>query len=100
MENRPTAIFASDDYVAVGVFHAVIASGLSVPGDVAIIGADGLRIGEEVNVPLSTVAQPKYEYSETACEHIVRMIRGEHVGHTILPVELIVRESSQTKRNT
>jgi len=62
----PRAVFAENDLLALGVIQGVRSAGLSVPGDVAVIGFDDIPIASFQEVQLTTVLQPKYEIGKTA----------------------------------
>ena len=72
----PTAIFAFNDLMAMGVMRAVQERGLRVPADVAVIGFDGLPITEHCSPPLSTVEQPVAEMSAAAIAMLLDRIKG------------------------
>ncbi len=97
--DRPTAIFCGNDYLAVGVMHALAQCGMSVPRDVALIGYDDIDLAAMFSVPLSTIRQPKYELGYAATELLLDEITGKD-AHThrqiVFRPELIVRESSRT----
>ena len=72
----PTAIFAFNDLMAMGVMRAVQERGLRIPTDVAVIGFDGLAITEHCSPPLSTVEQPVAEMSVAAVAMLLDRIKG------------------------
>ena len=92
---RPTAIFCSDDYMAIGVMERIKEFGLSVPEDIAIIGFDDIEIGAYVKPSLTTIRQPLHELGKTAAEVLLKIINKEQKTpvHKLLNVELIKRES-------
>ncbi|HLL49226.1 MAG TPA: substrate-binding domain-containing protein, partial [Thermomicrobiales bacterium] len=72
----PTAIFAFNDLMAMGVMQAVQERGLRIPADIAVIGFDGLALTEHCSPPLSTVEQPVAEMSATAISMLLDRIKG------------------------
>jgi DNA-binding LacI/PurR family transcriptional regulator len=72
----PTAIFAFNDSMAMGVMQAVQERGLQIPADVAVIGFDGLALTEHCSPPLSTVEQPVAEMSVAAIAMLLDRIKG------------------------
>jgi LacI family transcriptional regulator len=72
----PTAIFAFNDLMAMGVMRAVQERGLRIPADVAVIGFDGLAITEHCSPPLSTVEQPVAAMSVAAIAMLLDRIKG------------------------
>lgn len=97
--DRPTAIFAAGDQMAIGVMHAAADAGLSVPGDLAVVGFDDIDAAALVRPALTTVAQDQRALGEAA----VAALRGlldagpaakEAAQPHIVPTRLLVRESS------
>ena len=92
---RPSAIFCSNDEMALGAMAAATALGLSVPGDISVLGFDDLP-NAALSIPaLTTVRQPLYEMGRLAAESLLRQIDGEAPpqGEMVLETSLIVRES-------
>jgi LacI family transcriptional regulator len=96
LDPRPTAIFAANNFLAIGAQHAIEEMELNVPEDVALVGLDDLPT-EMVTFPFLTVAaQPAEEMGRRAVELLVRRIKepeGEP-EEILLPTELTVRRSS------
>jgi DNA-binding LacI/PurR family transcriptional regulator len=91
----PTAIFASNDRMALGVLAAAHDLGRAVPRDLAVVGFDDTPSASYYRPSLTTVSLPTYDIGTTAARMLVRMIAGEPVEETVwLPAKLIVRESS------
>jgi len=74
-DNPPTAIFALTDVMAVGVLHAASEMGLSVPGDLSIIGFDDIPLAQYCIPTLTTIAQPIYEMGEVAVKLMLGYLR-------------------------
>jgi LacI family transcriptional regulator len=72
----PSAIFAFNDLMAMGVMQAVQERGLQIPADVAVIGFDGLALTEHCYPPLSTIEQPVAEMSVAAIAMLLDRIKG------------------------
>jgi DNA-binding LacI/PurR family transcriptional regulator len=88
------AIFAADDRSASGAFVALQQAGKRIPEDVAVIGFDDANFARFLTPPLSTIHAPIKESGRKAAEQIIRLIQGETADMlTLLPTELIVRES-------
>lgn len=96
MEDRPTAIFAISDTMAVGVIKAAGEAGLKVPDDIAVAGFDNISLASMCEPPLTTISQPKYDLGCTAMDLLLRQIRGElkEPEKVLLEYELIIREST------
>lgn len=92
----PRAVFAENDLLALGVIEGVRSKGLSVPGDVAVVGFDDIPFAGFQEVQLTTVCQPKYEMGKTAVEILIDEIAaaGNGARRVILEPELIVRRST------
>ncbi len=74
--NRPTAVIASDDYSAVGAIRAAKDFGLSVPGDISIVGFDGIEIAQLMTPMLTTIRQDVYGMGAKAAESLIKQILG------------------------
>jgi LacI family repressor for deo operon, udp, cdd, tsx, nupC, and nupG len=96
IEKRPSAIFASNDEMAMGAIGELKRLGLSVPGDVAVVGFDDIEFSEICDPPLTTIHQPRFEMGQVAMSLLVRRLRGDIQGdeEIVLPAELIVRAST------
>lgn len=79
LPQRPTAVFAADDDMAVGAIWAAAEAGVSIPRDISICGFDDTTIATQVWPPLTTVHQPVREMGRRATEELLRRVlnRGE-----------------------
>ena len=77
MENRPTAIFCGNDLMAIGVMEAAAEMGLSVPGDLSVMGYDDQELARYTHPPLSTLVLPNYEMGQKAAEMLIDMVVHE-----------------------
>lgn len=88
------AIVAASDTMAVGATEALMARGLRVPQDVAVVGFDDLYAARFADVPLTTVRQPLQELGRRAVDLILSQVRGDTVDpQTVLQAEFVVRQS-------
>jgi LacI family transcriptional regulator len=97
LPNRPTAVFARNDFTAVGAMTAIKEACLSVPNDVAVVGFDDTPLALHTMPPLTTVRQPMRLQGQLAAEFLLRRITDkESAGpeNRILECELIVRQST------
>jgi len=96
LEKPPTAIFASSDQMALGVYEAVRQRGLRVPDDVSVVGFDDLPEVRWSSPPLTTVRQPLAEMGRLAARTVLRLAQGERIPspRVELATELIVRDST------
>jgi LacI family transcriptional regulator len=93
---RPTAIFAANDGMALGVLAELAEAGLVVPRDIAVVGFDDIPVARYVSPPLSTVHVPIAELGARAMERLLLALeRGsDHERrHEVLPTTLVVRGS-------
>ena len=92
---RPTAIFACNDLMAIGAINGARERGVSIPGDMALVGFDGIRSGELVSPRLTTVVQPIYQMGLLAGEMLIKAIQGGEITarHVLLPLQLRIGES-------
>lgn len=95
-DDRPSAIFASNDEMAAGVMHVALSIGLSIPHDLSIIGFDDSPTAQHIWPSLTTVRWPMIEMGELAAEKLA----GRFLGHdpavavkTTLPSEVIARDT-------
>ena len=101
---RPTAVFAGNDDMALGVLAAAQRLGLAVPGDLSIAGFDDSPAASLVWPPLTTVRQPKNAMARVAVEMLIAANRSdapevtEDALHRVLPHELVVRDSTSTNK--
>jgi len=98
---RPTAVFAACDLVAIGLLQGFVTAGLRVPEDVAIIGYDDIDFAAAAAVPLSSVRQPREEIGRKSAELLVSEIAaadgvGTHSHEAVrFTPQLVVRRSTQ-----
>jgi LacI family transcriptional regulator len=92
---RPTAVFAIDSVLALGVLEGVQDSGLEIPGQVSVVGFDDASWTSVVRPKISVVSQPVNEMGALAARRLIARIRGEDAGpiEHRLPTTFIERES-------
>ena len=86
---RPTAIFCSNDRLALLTIRSLREMGLRVPEDVSVVGFDGLAMGQWLSPTLATVAQPHRRIGTDAATALARRIAGEVVPSITLPHRLL-----------
>ena len=95
LPQRPTAVFAADDDMAVGAIWAAAEAGVSVPGDISICGFDDTLIATQVWPPLTTIHQPVREMGRRATEELLRLVLGRGEAHMVeLDYEMRIRAST------
>ncbi|MEY4042998.1 MAG: hypothetical protein RL529_565 [Actinomycetota bacterium] len=99
-EEKPDAIFAANDLLAVGILQALVfRAEVRVPEDIAIIGYDDIDFAEAAIVPLSSIRQPAATIGATAVELLLDEIENPetHVHRRVMyQPELVIRASSKT----
>lgn len=93
LEDRPTAVFAASDIVAVGIAAAAPRHGIRIPEDLSLIGFDGIEQGSWVTPRLSTVVQPLDELARRALDLVAAAAGGAEPTAHRLPMELRIAES-------
>ena len=104
-DEKPDAVFASNDLLAIGALEAIREAGIRVPEDIALIGFDNIPTAAFRGVELTTVDHPKYRMGELAAEILLEKIEGAESslsGETgdddgcrvILEPELIIRKTA------
>lgn len=94
-EQRPDAIFASNNLITVGVLKAIRQLKLKIPEEVALVGFDDMPWSSELCPPVTSVAQPTYELGKEAGRLLIRRLQdpGGFQQTIVLHTRLIVRES-------
>jgi LacI family transcriptional regulator len=97
-QDLPDAIFCANDLLALGVMRVLLQAGVTIPGDVALIGYDDIEFSAAAAVPLSSVRQPTYQLGKIGTELLLDEC-DDPDGHAHQQVmfqpELVIRESSR-----
>ncbi len=97
LPSPPTAVFATDDTMALGALSAASDMGRAVPRDVSVIGFDNVKIAAYVRPALTTIRQPIEEIGRKAVELLLEMIREESAPNSLprllIEPELVIRQS-------
>jgi LacI family transcriptional regulator len=91
--DRPTAVFCVNDLVALGAVRTLRRAGVSVPGEVAIVGYDDVAFAAELATPLTAVRQPTHELGLRAADLLLRGPDAD-AEHVVFQPTLVVRASS------
>ena len=90
----PRSLFAANDEMAIGAMRALAEASIPVPGRVAIVGFDDIKLASYIHPRLSTISRPKFEMGVLAAHVLLKAIAGENVKSSVtLSVDLVVRES-------
>ena len=94
----PTAIFAVNDFAAIGALGAIRDSG-RVPGEeIAVVGYNDVPLAAELPIPLTTIRSPMHQMGYRAVELLMRRLDGRPVGSERLTPELVIRASTTAWR--
>ncbi len=93
---RPTAVLAMSDAMAIGAIRALRDRGLSIPGDVSVVGFDDVELAQTIDPPLTTVHQPIRGKGEEAARLLLSVIAdtSQVPEHRRLATRLIIRAST------
>jgi LacI family transcriptional regulator len=99
LPDRPDAIFASNDLMALGAIYAIQDMGLRVPDDMAVMGYDDRDFSSIVRPALSTVRMPCYEMGQAAAGLLIAQLHGHEPSPEVplVPSQLVIRESCGAK---
>jgi LacI family transcriptional regulator len=98
----PTAIFASNDVMAMGVMDAVRNRGLRIPDDISVVGFDNIPQSALVYPPLTTVQQPLEQMGRVATQMLLGILKNpeKDTSRIELPTELILRASTSALKGS
>lgn len=94
--DRPTAIFAANDVMAIGAISALRDAGIGVPQDIAVAGFDDIPLARYMNPPLTTVHVPIAEMGALAVTTLVQALKHSDQaphGRQRIPTTLVIRQS-------
>ncbi|MDR3229996.1 MAG: LacI family transcriptional regulator [Synergistaceae bacterium] len=101
-EDRPTAVLFSSDNIAIGGLKSVLEHGLRVPGDISLVGYDGVKEVAYLPFALTTVVQPVNEMAHIAVSGLVQRLRhgyaGDNINLSVTP-QLTVRDTTAPPRD-
>lgn len=89
--DRPTAIIALSDVLAIGVLEAAAGRGIAVPGELSVAGFDDVPEAAAADPPLTTIRQP---HQRKGSEAVRLLLEGPEAESVLLPIELVVRAST------
>jgi len=94
--DAPTAVFACNDLLAIGVIQAARERGMAIPRDLSVVGFDNTILATIIDPPLTTIAQPIQEMGKQVVDLVARNIDGQSASKQrfVLLPELIVRGST------
>lgn len=93
-----TAVFASNDQMALGFMHACREMGVDIPGDMSLVGFDDIPEAAHFYPPLTTVRQNFSEIGRRAVSLLLAELQGNHLEQQQITPELVVRQSTAAPR--
>jgi LacI family transcriptional regulator len=92
----PTAVFASNDRLAIGAMRAIVERGLHIPDDISIVGVDNIELAPYQCPPLTTVRQSLTDVATLATKILLALVKGDEPERTrvVFEPQLMVREST------
>jgi DNA-binding LacI/PurR family transcriptional regulator len=97
MPEKPTAVFAVTDNMAIGAMRAAIEMGYAIPDDVSVVGFDDIMVSSYMEVPLTTIIQPKFEIGKISADLLLRRIdntAGKFIQQIVLRPEMVIRQTT------
>ena len=88
---RPDVVLCHNDVMAIGLYHGLLRAGVKVPGEIGVIGFDGLEEGRFLDKPLTTVHIPGEEIGRRAVQLLLQQLRGESGRREITVATQFVR---------
>lgn len=96
-DDRPDGVFAGNDHLAIGLLQGLVARGIRVPDDIALVGYDDIEFAGAAVIPLTSVRQPSIAMGARAVELLLARLGGsEEVVEARFMPELVVRSSTRT----
>ena len=96
LDVRPTAALASNDLTAIGMIRAIHSLGLSVPGDVSVVGFDDIWLAQFTDPPLTTVRLSRTDLGQRAFHALVPdRIDSASAHEMVVDTKLIIRETTR-----
>jgi DNA-binding LacI/PurR family transcriptional regulator len=102
LTQRPTAMFASNDLSAVGAIDAAEQAGLTIPGDLSIVGYDNTALAAMNHMSLTTVNQPTEDLGNVAVQLLLQRLdedRTADLHHVVAPTMIIRSSTGPPSRN-
>jgi LacI family transcriptional regulator len=97
VSERPEAVFAANDLMAIGAMEVARNAGLSIPRDIAVVGYDDIPLAPHTSPPLTTMAIPKQELGRAAAQVVLEHLKNvgkARAVRRIFAADLVVRSSA------
>jgi LacI family repressor for deo operon, udp, cdd, tsx, nupC, and nupG len=101
LTDRPTAVYATSDSMAISFMKTVMAAGVRVPEELSIVGFDGIEFAEFVTPRLTTIQQPRHEIGRNGARVLLEALTtGKPPRSVRLPAPLLIRDSTAPPAST
>jgi DNA-binding LacI/PurR family transcriptional regulator len=96
----PTAVFAPNDFAALGAMEVIDGAGLDIPGDISLVGYDNLTLSGLPRMALTTIGQPRVDLGREAVHLVLERLDEdrESARHVVVPPSLVVRSTTGPPR--
>jgi len=96
----PTAVFAPNDFAALGAMETIDDAGLAIPGDISLIGYDNLALARLPRIGLTTIGQPREDLGREAVHLVLERLDDDRTTarHVVVPPSLVVRATTGPPR--
>ncbi|OJF76084.1 MAG: hypothetical protein BKP49_07985 [Treponema sp. CETP13] len=100
LSNRPEAVFATNDMMALGFINTLSNEGLEVPRDISVIGYDDIQLAKFISPKLTTISQPLEELAKIATDLLLDKINNKTISAKLITLDpvLIERDSCSVKK--
>jgi LacI family repressor for deo operon, udp, cdd, tsx, nupC, and nupG len=99
VKERPTAVYIASDSMAISFMKTVMEAGVDVPGDLSVVGFDGIEFAEFITPTLTTIQQPRHEIGRTGALTLIEALgKGTRPKSVRLEAPLIIRDSTAPPR--
>ncbi len=100
-DDIPTAVFAPNDFAALGAMETIDSAGLDIPGDISLVGYDNLALAALPRISLTTIGQPRADLGREAVHLLLeRLDEGRKTArHVVIPPTLVVRSTTAPPRS-
>lgn len=96
---RMTAVMAGNDRLAIGAMRYIHTHGLRIPDNLSVMGVDDIPEARFTTPGLTTIRHELYQLGQVCCEKLLALFKGEiNACHEVLPVKIVVRESTGVAR--
>lgn len=102
LPSRPTAIVCYNDYMAMGVYRAVLQAGFQIPQDISVTGFDDIDMAAYLQPPLTTLHQYKYDLGAGAASMMLEILaqRSDRIGQVVAPRKIALQGQLTLRKST